>query len=228
MKEIPKNSVLMVPITHPEHAKVFEQYKMQWHAVPAISSFVLEIGGLEYPCCPFNGWYMSTEIANRNLTDPYRYDIRQSLAKDCGLNINTNASLWQEKVQTILNEAVLYSYSRNKVSLVDQYSASESFMTHYKRELKERGFIPCDWIWLVPPTAGGMVEVFHQEMVNFFIPPGYKTRNMNLIELYERNPSYKFDIKESEHQQENYVQRVKPFIYLYYASETGTAERFYD
>ena len=135
---------------------------------------------------------MSTEIANRNFTDPYRYDMRLPLAKEIGLNVYTNTSLWQEKIQTILNEAVLYSFGRNKVSIVDQFTASESFMTHYKREMRERGYIPADWVWLVPPTAGGMAEVFHQEMVNFFVPPAYKTRNASLKELFERNPMYQW------------------------------------
>jgi nitric oxide synthase oxygenase domain/subunit len=70
MKELPEEACLMVPITHPEHAAVFEKHQMKWHALPALSSFVLEMGGVEYTCCPFNGWYMSTEISARNLVDP--------------------------------------------------------------------------------------------------------------------------------------------------------------
>jgi nitric-oxide synthase, bacterial len=123
---------------------------------------------------------MSTEISGRNLTDPYRYDYKQMIAKDLGLNTDSNMSLWFEKVQTVLNEAVLYSYNRAKVSITDQYSASESFMHHYKKEIKERGYCPADWIWLVPPIAGGMSELFHQEMVNFFVAPAYKTRRFSL------------------------------------------------
>jgi nitric oxide synthase oxygenase domain/subunit len=55
-----------------------------------LSNQVLEIGGIEYTCCPFNGWYMSTEISGRNLTDPYRYDYKEAIAKDIGLNTDNN------------------------------------------------------------------------------------------------------------------------------------------
>ena len=105
--------------------------------------------------------YMSTEISGRNLTDPYRYDYKMQIAKDIGLDVNSNLSLWFEKVQTVINEAVLYSYSQKKVSIVDQYTASESFMHHLKRENRDRGYCPADWVWLVPPIGGGMTELFH-------------------------------------------------------------------
>ena len=34
---------------------------------------MLEIGGLEFTACPFNGWYMETEIG-RDLGDLNRYN----------------------------------------------------------------------------------------------------------------------------------------------------------
>ncbi len=104
---------------------------------------------------------MSTEISGRNLTDPYRYDYKEAIAKDIGLNTDNNQTLWFEKIQTVLNEAVLYSYNSQKVSIVDQYTASESFMYHLKKEVKTRGYCPADWVWLVPPVAGSMTEMFH-------------------------------------------------------------------
>lgn len=134
VRDVPKEHCLFVPITHPQYQDVFKKYGIKWNALPALSNQVLEIGGLEYTGCPFNGWFMSTEIAARNLTDPYRYNYKKLIAEDLGLNTYTNLSLWQEKVQTILNEAVLYSFAQKKVSIVDQYTASESFMQHLKRE----------------------------------------------------------------------------------------------
>jgi nitric-oxide synthase len=62
---------------------------------------------------------MSTEISARNLSDPYRYDYKAQIAKDLGLNTNSNLSLWYEKVQVVLNEAVVHSFSSKKVSIVD-------------------------------------------------------------------------------------------------------------
>lgn len=36
---------------------------------------LLEVGGLEFPACPFNGWYMGTEIGVRDFCDTQRYNI---------------------------------------------------------------------------------------------------------------------------------------------------------
>ena len=36
---------------------------------------LLEVGGLEFPGCPFNGWYMGTEIGVRDFCDVQRYNI---------------------------------------------------------------------------------------------------------------------------------------------------------
>ena len=41
----------------------------------------LKIGGITYPTAPFNGWYMVTEIAVRNFTDTYRYNLLEKLQK---------------------------------------------------------------------------------------------------------------------------------------------------
>ena len=36
---------------------------------------VFDCGGLEYTGNPFSGWYMSTEIATRDLLDKGRYNL---------------------------------------------------------------------------------------------------------------------------------------------------------
>ncbi|TRZ05229.1 hypothetical protein HGM15179_021878, partial [Zosterops borbonicus] len=53
----------------------FSELGLRWHALPAVSNLLLEIGGLEFPAAPFNGWYMGTEIGSRNLCDPHRYHV---------------------------------------------------------------------------------------------------------------------------------------------------------
>ncbi len=35
---------------------------LRWYALPAVSSMMLDCGGLEFTAIPFNGWYMGTEI----------------------------------------------------------------------------------------------------------------------------------------------------------------------
>lgn len=52
----------------------FEKLGLKWFCVPAVSGMALDCGGLIFTACPFNGWYMSTEIGARNLADTHRYN----------------------------------------------------------------------------------------------------------------------------------------------------------
>jgi nitric oxide synthase oxygenase domain/subunit len=70
---------------------------------------------------------------------------------------------------------------------VDPYSATDSFIQHHKTEIKDRGFIAGDWVWLVPPAAGGMSELFHLEMINAYLTPNFKARMMSLADLMKRS-----------------------------------------
>lgn len=69
--ELPPDVVLEVPMTHPEY-DWFAELGLKWHALPAVSDWRLEIGGISYSAAPFNGWYMSTEIGARNFGDVKR------------------------------------------------------------------------------------------------------------------------------------------------------------
>ena len=77
-------------------------------------------------------------------------------------------------MNTEMNIAVLSSYVRENVSIVDHHTQSEQFMEHFKEEHKVRGGCPSDWVWIVPPEAGSLTEVFHQEMLNYHLSPAYE------------------------------------------------------
>lgn len=66
--ELPPEIVMEVPLTHPDYPW-FAELGLKWHALPAVSNLRLEIGGISYSAAPFNAWYMSAEIASRNLGD---------------------------------------------------------------------------------------------------------------------------------------------------------------
>ena len=34
----------------------FEELGLKWYALPAVSCLCLDVGGVEIPACPFNGW----------------------------------------------------------------------------------------------------------------------------------------------------------------------------
>lgn len=48
---------------------------------------LLEIGGLEFTCCPFSGWYMGTEIGVRDFCDSSRYNLLEVVRCAKGLGV---------------------------------------------------------------------------------------------------------------------------------------------
>ncbi|XP_066441474.1 nitric oxide synthase 3 isoform X1 [Eleutherodactylus coqui] len=170
--EIPPELILEVPLRHPNY-EWFSELGIKWYALPAVSNLLLEIGGLEFPAVPFNGWYMSTEIGMRNLCDSYRYNIAEDVAKRLGLDTKKTSSLWKDRAALEINIAVLYSYQSDKVTIVDHHAATESFMKHMEHETRLRGGCPADWVWIVPPMSASLTPVFHQELVNYHLSPSF-------------------------------------------------------
>ncbi len=60
----------------------FELMGLKWYCLPAVSAMMLDVGGLEFPGVPFNGWYMSTEIG-RDLIDETRYNLLKVCVRVC-------------------------------------------------------------------------------------------------------------------------------------------------
>ena len=111
MFAIPPDAVLEVPLTHPSYPW-FTDLGLRWHAVPVISDMFLTAGGIRYPCAPFNGWYMGTEVGSRNLGDTGRYNKCPTVARHMGLNMSTERSLWRNRALVELNTAVLHSLTK--------------------------------------------------------------------------------------------------------------------
>lgn len=170
--EIPEEKVLRVPIGHPEYSWM-EELDLQWYAVPVISDMRLEIGGISFPCAPFNGFYMLSEIAVRNLADARRYNLLPMVSGKMNLDTRHNRNLWKDKSLLVLQEAVLYSYQQQGVSLLDHHTASEQFMEFCKLEQTKGRTVQADWSWIVPPTVGSTLEVFHHEWDNAIISPNF-------------------------------------------------------
>ncbi|XP_057207744.1 nitric oxide synthase 2b, inducible [Triplophysa rosa] len=168
--EIPQHLILEVPMEHPQY-KWFRDLNLRWYALPAVSSMLIEIGGLEFPACPFNGWYMGTEIGVRDFCDTKRYNVLEQVGRRMGLETQKLSSLWKDQALVAINVAVMHSFQKNKVTITDHHSASESFMKHMEMEVHLRGGCPADWIWLVPPMSGALTPVFHQEMLNYILSP---------------------------------------------------------
>ncbi|XP_014346908.1 nitric oxide synthase 2b, inducible [Latimeria chalumnae] len=168
--EIPPELVLEVEIEHPKY-DWFKELGLKWYALPAVANMLLEVGGLEFTACPFNGWYMSTEIGVRDFCDHQRYNVTEKIGKRMGLETHKLASLWKDQVALEMNIAVLHSFQKKNVTIMDQHTAAESFMKHMQNEYRLRGGCPADWVWIVPPMSGSITPVFHQEMLNYILTP---------------------------------------------------------
>nr|XP_006640988.2 PREDICTED: nitric oxide synthase, inducible [Lepisosteus oculatus] len=170
--EIPPELILEVPMEHPQY-EWFKELDLKWYAMPAVSNMLLEVGGLEFTACPFNGWYMGTEIGVRDFCDANRYNILEDVGRRMGLETHRLSSLWKDQALVAINVAVIHSFQKHNVTIMDHHSAAESFMKHMHNEFRLRGGCPADWVWLVPPMSGSLTPVFHQEMVSYILSPFY-------------------------------------------------------
>lgn len=170
--EVPKEIIKEVKITHPQLDGINE-LGIKWYAVPIISNMLLEIGGIEYPMAPFNGWYMGTEIGARNLADQDRYNLLPKVAKIMKLNTKLNSSLWIDKALIELNVAVIHSYQQAHVTLVDHHTAAKQFKVFEENERKSGRPITGNWAWLIPPISPASTDIYHKPYNNEIVTPNY-------------------------------------------------------
>jgi nitric-oxide synthase len=172
--ELPRTSVLEVPLSHPEHSW-FAALELKWHALPVISNMHLEIGGLGYPAA-FNGWYMGTEIG-RNLGDQHRYNLLPTIAQRLGCNTQTTRTLWLDQALVVLNQAIMYSFQKYGVTIVDHHRAATQFVAFLRDEQKCGREVSCDWGWVVPPLSASLSPLFYLELVNKPLTPNFSLHN---------------------------------------------------
>ncbi|WP_217585854.1 nitric oxide synthase oxygenase [Lentibacillus saliphilus] len=170
--DIPSRLILEVPIVHPE-IRGFAELGLKWYAVPMISDMRLEIGGIDYPTAPFNGWYMGTEIGARNFADVNRYNVLPKVAELMGLNTRSARSLWQDRALVELNAAVLHSYHEAGVTIVDHHTAAKQFNSFEKIEAANDRLVTGNWTWLIPPVSPATTHMFHKPYANKVVKPNY-------------------------------------------------------
>ncbi len=170
--ELPESAVWEVALSHPE-LPWFAELDVRWHAVPAISNMRLNIGGVNYPMAPFNGWYLGTEIGGRNLADTDRYNLLPLIGERMGLDTSSERTLWRDRALIELNRAVLWSFDRAGARVSDHHTESRHFLTHVAREERAGRQVPADWTWIVPPVSGGLTPVFHRYYAEFDERPNF-------------------------------------------------------
>ena len=156
------NLLTEVQIEHPENS-AFKELGLKWYSTPILSDMALLIGGIHYPCAPFNGWYMGTEIGARNLADENRYDYLPQIAKIFDLNTKSNRTLWRDRALIELNRAVLHSFDRDKIKIGDHHALTRQFEKFCENEAKSKCPVTGDWSWLVPPISASQTPTFSQE-----------------------------------------------------------------
>nr|ALQ78661.1 inducible nitric oxide synthase [Tigriopus japonicus] len=228
--EIPEKLIKRVKIEHPRYPQ-FEKLGLEWFALPAVSSMMFEIGGLEFPAAPFSGWYSLPEVAVRDILDKQRYNMAKPIAKILNLDTASVTNFWMDRVTTEVSVAVLHSYNKHQVTIVDHFKQADQFMDFFQSEHEIRGGCPADWVWIVPPLSGSQTPVFHQEMLNYQLCPAFHYQK-SLPSMYrpkgQELPSFKATAKALVFMNNLFAKRLRErkTISIYYATETGASKAF--
>ncbi|MFS0872378.1 nitric oxide synthase oxygenase [Paenibacillus xylanilyticus] len=189
---VPQEDIVEVSIEHPERPEIAE-LGIRWYGVPMIADMRLEIGGISYPAAPFNGWYMGTEIGARNLADTFRYNKLPAVAAALGLNTSSETTLWKDRALVELNVAVLHSFKKAGVSIVDHHTAAAQFALFEQREEMAGRELTGDWVWLIPPVSPATTHIFHSSYRNEIVKPNF----------FRQELAYTLDGKASGAEQQN-------------------------
>ena len=215
-------------------------------AQPFVADKAIEIGGILHTGVPFSGWFMGTEIG-RDLCDVQRYNFIPKIADFLGLDINNAASsqLNIDRIYVEVNAAVLYSFQKAKITIVDHHNAAAGFMKFMRQEANDRGNTPADWIWLVPPISSGMNVLFHQEMLNYVERPcildqevpwtNYKFKESDLTDTNPTQNTSKGNVRKRWSAVKSLtkfvgayvrIHKTRTLVHVLYASTTGTAQSY--
>lgn len=169
---LPDDVVVEVPLTHPRYPW-FADLGLRWYAFPTVSGTRLEIGGVSYPAAPFSGWYVSTEIAARNLADADRYDMLPTVARRLGLDMSSDRTLWKDRALLEVNVAVLASYEAAGIRMFDHHQMSDYFARYVEAERRNGREVQADWTWIVPPMSPATTPVYRQTYPNVDLLPNF-------------------------------------------------------
>ncbi|MEM6277136.1 MAG: nitric oxide synthase oxygenase [Pseudomonadota bacterium] len=171
--DLPADTVAEVDIEHPEVARV-RDLRLRWFALPAVANMALDLGGVVYSAAPSNGFYMGTEIGSFNLGDPKRYDRLPQMAKALGLRTDNDNPLWRDQALLELNRAVLHSFRKAGMRMLDHHDLSSWFDRFRSDETQSGRPVFGHWPWIVPPMSANLSNVWHDaSLKNIILKPGY-------------------------------------------------------
>ncbi len=150
---VPADAAAEVRLEHPLFPW-FAGLGLRWHALPVITDMRLEAGGKWY-LVPFGGWYVETEISARNLADPDRLDMLPEIAARLGLDRSQTWTDWRNAATVVLNQAVLWSFDRDRIRISHHHAEAQRLLEHLAREGRAgRAWQEnVDWSWVNLPSA---------------------------------------------------------------------------
>jgi len=173
--QLPDEAIAEVPISHPTFGW-FTDLGLKWHAFPSISDQRLDIGGVSYPAAPFSAWYTAAEIGARNLSDGNRYDMLAAVARGMGLDTRNDRSLWRDRAMLELVAAVIHSFDRAGISIIDHHFAARQFVKHELREREGGRITPAQWELIVSPISGSATPIWQRTYEPVMLRPNFFTQ----------------------------------------------------
>ncbi|ACO46249.1 putative Nitric-oxide synthase [Deinococcus deserti VCD115] len=169
---LPQDVTQEVLITHPDCPAIGD-LGLRWPALPVISNMTLSVAGQHMTCAPFNGWYLQTEIAARNLADEHRYNMLPAVAQALGLDTSRRRSLWQDRALVELNVAVLHSFDQAGVRISDHHAVTRQFERFAAEEARAGRRVRGRWSWLIPPLSPATTPVWSRQYLDQEITPNF-------------------------------------------------------
>ena len=217
----------------------------KWCAVPTITNFNLRLAGLDFVCCPFNGWFLDLEVA-RNLFD--RYDGAEAfLPHFPALQLRRNEcdDSWVDSIFVEITRAVYHSFMSSRVTMVNRAAITKQFNIHLAREREAGREVPAQWSW-IGGLLGPVYDSWKHECRDFFRFPQYEYQaDKFLVAPYHEPCARARDQKMSRSKklevddQISVIQDTEasewakivdergiPSVTILFGSETGTAESY--
>merc|ERR1719336_304306 len=156
--EIPEDKQHRIKFVHPEYP-FFEEMELEWFAIPAVATMRLDFGGLMFHMLPFNGWFLSYEMATLNL--PLRYKVLPEIAARMGYDTSPEADpYWEDMALTALHRACIFGFAIRGATIMTHHNVSHDFMDFVEEEKKIRGYVTGNWKWVVPPSNPGVTPIY--------------------------------------------------------------------
>lgn len=187
--DLPSDIIAEVEIEHPEVARV-RDLGLRWFALPAVANMALDLGGVVYSAAPSNGFYMGTEIGSFNLADPRRYDRLPQMAEALGLGKGDDNPLWRDQALLEMNRAVLHSFRKAGMRMLDHHDLSRWFDRFRADETQSGRPVFGHWPWIVPPMSANLSNVWHDaSLKNVILKPGYFYQTAEDVAAREAEPA---------------------------------------